>query len=128
MTERARISDFFTRASREQVSLVTRRLGLSVLSGVVLRTPVDTGRARANWQVGLGLTERGTDEAAFDKAGSATIAAGGAVMAGQKGFQPISITNSVPYIGRLNDGSSQQAPAGYVESTLAGLGLETGRD
>ena len=30
----------------------------------------------------------------------------------------LEITNSVPYIGRLNQGSSTQAPAGFVENAV----------
>lgn len=127
MSEAARISSFMARATRQQVSLVTRGLALQALGGVVLRTPVDTGRARGNWQVAIGVENVNGESGVLDKGGASTVTQGGATIARQQGFQKILIQNNVPYIGRLNDGHSKQAPAGYVEGTLASLGLGTGR-
>jgi hypothetical protein len=86
-------------------------------------TPVDTGRARSNWiaQIGsapdtvidayvpgsLGDTEAANTQAALDQAE--------AVIKNYKGGQEIHITNNLPYIQRLNDGWSSQAPANFVE-------------
>lgn len=126
MSERDRIRSFFVRGSTEQVSLSTRGLALHALTGVVLRTPVDTGRARGNWQAHVGAPV-GRETGRLDKGGSAAIADGAAAIAAQRGFQQIVIENNVPYIGRLNEGYSPQAPEYYVESVLAGLGLAPGR-
>lgn len=117
------------KATREQASLATRAISLRVLSGVVLRTPVDTGRARANWQVAIGAGRSGEVESE-DKGGGSTITAGGQTIAGQKGFDQVALTNNLPYIGKLEDGSSKQAPgpASIVGMTLAGLGLNPGRE
>lgn len=128
MSEARRIRDFMLRATKEQTSLVTRGLALRVLSGVVLKTPVDTGRARGNWQTNVG---RGTREEidVEDKGGNSTVAKGLAAIGKQKGFQQISLDNNVPYIGRLEDGSSRQSPPGnMVAGTLASLGLSPGRE
>lgn len=127
MSEAARIRDFMRRGSEQAVSMVTRKLALGALSGVVMRTPVDTGRARGNWMVSIGAA-RGGESTAADKGGAATIANGSAVIGQQRAFQQIVIENNLPYITRLNDGHSKQAPAGYVESTLASLGLGVGRE
>lgn len=53
-----------------------------------LGTPVDTGQARNGWQLDTS-----------DK------------------LNPV-ITNSVPYINRLNDGHSKQSPAGFIEAIV----------
>lgn len=52
-----------------------RKVALQTLSGVVLKTPVDTGRARGNWQVSLStpLTNTVTND---DTSGNKAIAVG----------------------------------------------------
>lgn len=125
-SEAQRLQDFMLKGSQEQVSRATRALALRALSGVVMRTPVDTGRARGNWQVSIGQP-RGGETGLLDKGGNAAIASGSAIIAAQRAFQTIVIENNVPYITRLNDGHSKQAPKLYVETVLAGLGLGTGR-
>lgn len=127
MSEAARIGRFLSEATLKNVSIATRRLALGALSGVVLRTPVDTGRARGGWGVSLG-SPSGEEDRSQDKSGSVVLAAGAVVIGQHKGYQQIVIDNNVPYIGRLNDGHSGQAPAGYVEGALAALGLGTGRE
>ena len=81
---------------------------------LVLSTPVDTGRARANWitSVGIPITEDIEDN---DVSGSATIARNNTTIRAQKSGQTIYISNNLPYIGKLNEGSSAQAPANFVE-------------
>lgn len=127
MSQASEIRAFMGRATREQVSQVTRRLSLSVLTGVVLRTPVDTGRARGNWQTSVGVAIGGGETGILDKGGQDTVSRGQQSIARQQGYTPVIIQNNVPYISRLNDGHSKQAPAGYVEGVLASLGLGTGR-
>lgn len=128
MSEASRIRQFMVRTTREQASLATRKLALQALSGVVMRTPVDTGRARGNWQVSVGVDPGSGETGVLDKGGHSVISAGAQSIARQRAFTPIIIQNNVPYITRLNDGHSKQAPAGYVESTLASLGLGVGRE
>jgi len=123
----ADIRRFMAGASREQASVATRAVSLRVLSGVVLRTPVDTGRARANWQASVGQGGRGEVDAE-DKGGGATIERGAAAIGQQRGFEQVVLENNLPYIGKLEDGSSRQAPDGMVANTLAALGLNPGRE
>lgn len=101
----------------QNADALTRKVALAVDAAVVIATPVDTGRARANWQVNLGQPVSGTREAS-DKSGQAAIAEGQATIAQYKGDSSIHITNNLPYIGRLNDGWSAQAPAGFVEKAV----------
>jgi hypothetical protein len=99
---------------------LVRKVALAVDSTVVLSTPVDTGRARANWQVEISRPAQGTREA-FDRSGQATIDEGRAKISGYKGGTrdaAIHITNNLPYIGKLNEGHSAQAPAGFVEKAV----------
>lgn len=97
-----------------------RRCALSVDATVVLATPVDTGRARGNWQVELNAPAVGATDN-VSPSGREAIEQGKATIAGYKGGTKeaaVHITNNLPYIGRLNEGHSAQAPAGFVEKAI----------
>lgn len=108
---------------------LVRTCALAIDGAVVIATPVDTGRARANWQVQLDNPATSTREpfspghegsTGGDNA-RAAIEEGKGVIASYKGGRPnacIHITNNLPYIGRLNDGWSAQAPAAFVEKGI----------
>lgn len=95
---------------------------VAVNQAVVIATPVDTGRARANWQVGIGVPVRSTT-LEEDKGGQATMARNTAKIRARKaGRDIIIISNNLDYIEDLNMGTSAQAPAGFVEMAVtAGL-------
>lgn len=104
---------------REAVSL----LALQGLTRIIQRTPVDTGRARGNWSVSIGAQSFGLAQE-LDPSGSNAISEGQAVIASfgsQEGWPSIFIQNNLPYIERLEDGYSGQAPNGMVALTLADL-------
>ena len=107
----------------EKIIPLHKKIGLEALRRVVLKTPVDTGRARGNWQVSIGDPALTMLEAA-DRTGSDTIAIGTAQLENLKAYETIFLTNNVPYIIYLEEGSSKQAPAGMVKMTvdeLAGM-------
>lgn len=106
------------RSVEKEVGQVTRKAGIDTLSGVVLKTPVDTGRARANWNVSLDVPDTSTTDAT-DKSGRRTITEGEETIASAGSFPVIWLTNNLPYIGVLEDGSSQQAPNGMASVTAA---------
>lgn len=113
---------------------VVRKTALAVDQTVVMATPVDEGRARANWQVRAGIAA--TDVIppyAPGKGGStsaqntqAALEQGKIAISSAQPGQEIHITNNLPYIGPLNDGHSAQAPAGFVEQAV-NAGIETVR-
>jgi len=85
-------------------------------------TPVDTTRAESNWQVGLGSPRQTEIEPRGETrstSGAATYAEADRVIRNKKAGQTVYLTNPTKYIGRLNAGSSTQAPAGFIEA--AGL-------
>ncbi len=85
---------------------------------VVRATPVDTGLARSNWVAALNSPDL-SDRAIRSR--SATISEIKSVTAGVKMDGEIHIANGgdkVPYLKFLNDGSSRQAPAGFVGFAL----------
>jgi len=104
-----------------------QKLGIEALGGIVRMTPVDTGRARGNWQVAINHSI--TNEVnRLDANGGSTITQGVNVIRGQLPSkavgQAIHITNNVPYIEELESGTqSSQAPRGMVAVTLARLAL-----
>lgn len=111
---------------QDNAGKLARKVGLAVDAAVVLATPVDTGRARSNWQVEIGAAPAGTvPPFAEGQEGStaganaqAAIEAGSQAIAQYKEGETIHITNNLSYIGRLNEGWSAQAPEGYVETAV----------
>tara|TARA_R110002153_G_scaffold54447_6_gene151682 strand:- start:1158 stop:1568 length:411 start_codon:yes stop_codon:yes gene_type:complete len=92
-------------------------------------TPVRTGWARANWipRIGGPSTEAVGDEEAVGLAKAAQQIGLGSVLSYKLASGPVYISNNVPYILRLNEGSSNQAPAGFVQRaiTLAATQLQS---
>ena len=101
----------------DKLSTAVRKISLELFSRVILKTPVDTGRARANWQVAIGSVPDGTLELT-DASGTATISKATAGTAGVKAGDVIYLINNLPYAQRLEDGYSGQAPAGMVGLTV----------
>jgi len=103
-----------------------REAALAAQQALVSATPVDTGRARANWQMSVDdpiVTPREAYvEGERGSTGSANTAA--ALSQGRKAIQDYSagsrihITNNLDYIDRLNNGSSAQAPGLFVERAV----------
>lgn len=140
------MADFSTFAQRMRVKAdnveknavtLVRKVALSVDAAIVLATPVDTGRARSNWQVeldspassdispyspgeGLGVGEGANARAALAQ-GKAKIAQY------TKANRAIHITNNLRYINKLNDGWSAQAGANFVEKAII-AGVDTIRN
>lgn len=84
-------------------------------------TPVDTGWARANWVVDVTTPFRVQAEqigsisgrAAESEASKAKLAISYNLSMG-----PTFASNNVPYVLKLNDGSSKQAPQGFVQNAI----------
>lgn len=103
----------WSKKTESKLDLAARKISLELFSRVILRSPVDTGRFRGNWQVQIGTIPRGTLEIE-DKAGTATVNKADAATAGIEAGDVIYLVNNLPYGLRLEDGYSGQAPAGMV--------------
>lgn len=125
----AGLGDFSKRIAVLAVSLeegvhrTVRKAALAADQAIVLATPVDTGRARANWVVSINAPASGERPMPSSPAAGASEALEqGREVVGRYGtnssHSAIHITNNLPYIGRLNAGSSAQAPAGFVEEAV----------
>jgi hypothetical protein len=108
----------FVKTVKAREDLVVRKLGLDILSSVVRMSPVDTGRFRGNWQVGLNAPVAG-QLARLDKSGAVTIAAGNQILSHASAGGVIYLNNNLPYAQRLEYGWSKQAPSGMVRITAA---------
>jgi len=95
-----------------------RAAALEVFTSIIERTPVDTGRARGNWQTSTNARPRGTlpIRSANKAVAEANLSALTYTLA-----DTIYFANNLPYIQRLEDGWSQQAPAGMVQVSLDGF-------
>lgn len=94
---------FFHDKPREVVQLVHRDLHIQALERVVTKTPVDTGRARGNWQASLHQPAAG-ETVTRDPGGGETIARGALVAAQIEPYSASFVTNNVPYILMLEEG------------------------
>jgi hypothetical protein len=109
------------------VDKVVKRAAFEVDQAVVMGTPVDTGRARSNWIASIGSPTGDTRGpfSAGSKLGKgetnnaqAAINAAKAVIDSRRFREAIFITNNVDYIGKLNNGSSKQAPKNFVRKAV----------
>lgn len=107
----------FAKKAGDKAEANIRKVCLDITSGVIKDTPVDTGRARANWQASIDSPKTGSlDET--DKQGDATIAKAVASTIAAPG-RVFYLVNNLPYAVPLEYGSSAQSPGGMVRVNLA---------
>jgi hypothetical protein len=100
------------------------RVTLAVVRALTDATPADTSKAVSNWRVGTdasaAIPAHYAGEQGSTKGASAAVALAQAEAAirAAKGAKKLVVFNAVPYIRRLNEGSSLQAPAGFVEAAI----------
>lgn len=113
------------RLPEEVVERTQRAATLELHGSLVLATPVDKGRARGNWQVSQGAPPGDVVGPAEFPGDSGAARGAAATRAAQqqalqelpkvRAFSRTYVSNRLPYIVRLNDGWSRQAPAGFVQ-------------
>lgn len=107
----------FVDKAKGNVDLVIRKIALDMFKRVIMKSPVDTGRFKGNWQVAIGSMPAGTLEI-DDKTGAATISKVTAATLGLSAGQTIYLVNNLAYARRLEYGHSKQAPSGMVRITV----------
>lgn len=87
------------------------------------RHPTDTAWAKRNWGCSLGTPGKGVIGSYPGKGNKTNIQPIDiqSILGGAKPFGIIWIYNNVPYIVKLENGHSKQAPAGMVEGALHDL-------
>jgi hypothetical protein len=115
----------FRDKAMNQANTVIRKTGLEVGRRIILRTPVDTGRARGNWIPQVNSPANGQTET-LDKSGAISIASLASTVSTWKPISGVSlfVVNNLPYIevlekGRIGNKGSNQAPRGMVAITVA---------
>jgi hypothetical protein len=102
------------------------KVTMQIVQDLAHVTPVDESTAISNWQVELNSPVQsairayypGSKGSTYSLSAAATIDDARAALANKKPGQPIYLSNVLRYITRLNEGSSTQAPAGYVERSV----------
>lgn len=103
--------------AQDRLDLVVRKISLELFIPMVMKTPVDTGRARGNWKCEIDQVDL-VETGEIDRGGGKTIERISTVLDGAKAGTIIYLTNTLPYIVALEQGSSRQAPAGMLATTL----------
>lgn len=119
------LTEFADRVQRAAVKIREESLNLTkgtsqqILYRVVLTTPIKTGKAKSNWRVSHRNPTRAVIESyGKEVAADMAIMTGLGVIARTQPSQTVVIANNVPYILDLNNGSSSQAPAGFIEDAI----------
>lgn len=112
---RRKFAAFVERAKGNQEQVV-RKVAMDLLRSLVLKSPVDTGRFRGNWQVQYTLQPRTLG--VVDRAGTTTIATATQDLSYLRLGETIYLVNHLPYAVPLEYGHSKQAPVGMVRLTV----------
>lgn len=119
----------YARKKQVEIKEVRKAYAFALYSSIVKKTPVDTGRARGNWNVSVGSPDTSTTETTQQKYNSKES------IPTPNGDESIFISNNLDYIEKLEyggypnppkggsgktvNGFSKQAPNGMVGVTLA---------
>ena len=102
----------------DKMETVIKKTVFDLTSAIIADTPVDTGRARSNWQVSFNTPIDAKLEI-DDKSGRSTVSKAKRLINNSKVPLVYYIQNNLPYIMRLEyDNWSKQAPAGFVRINL----------
>lgn len=128
----------FARKAEMNLQTAVRLVSLDIMTRVVERTPVRSGRARSGWDLTIGhpsdylpAEPPETPGAKADKDRKfQSVFTGGASTVNPAeaskidGKQAVYIMNNLPYIERLENGWSEQAPSGMVRLSLDEVSAE----
>lgn len=109
--------DAWIKAAQSGLEDAVEMMLMDVHKALVMGSPVDTGRFRANWQITFNTYPLHSLNA-YDKQGQDTIAEGQAVVSGmfRRGgaITSVHFSNLLIYANALEYGHSKQAPSGVV--------------
>lgn len=118
----------FTKEFENEVNEFTKRFIETLLAELTTVTPADTTKALSNWQIGINspvsdgpidpyVAGRGGDTQ--PESARAAYEAGKAILQAKRSGNVVYISNLADYIVYLNEGTSYQAPAGFIEIAIA---------
>ena len=99
---------------KEQALKFIRKIALDLLKKITVKSPVKTGRFKANWMTGIGGADETTTESTVDDA----VMRGSIILSGYRDLKQIHISNNLPYAAALEHGHSMQAPLGVAEISV----------
>ena len=112
--------------SMTNASQIARAIAIELETRVVQKSPVDTGRLRGNWN--LGINSVNTTQYSEDRSGNQSNTRAIGALSKFKVGDTIWITNNLPYVAKLEyglygngpktvGGYSRQAPQGFIRIT-----------
>ena len=93
----------------KEATRIFRGTALSLFGKIVVRTPVDTGRLRGNWQVQLNSAPTGILEGTKEQSGKTTAKLGDSIY----------IVNNLPYAEVIENGDATHKPHGMIKLSVA---------
>lgn len=106
--------------TEKQLEAIVKKVAFELFTLVVRRSPVDTGRFRANNQISINSLPKSV-EIDWDKNGTATIGKGKGKLGQYKLGDVVYIYNNVAYAVALEHGHSKQAPEGVYRISVEDL-------
>ena len=104
----------FTVKTEAAHNKIVRAATIELFSGVIKSTPVLTGAARGAWATTVGAPSDAIEERLGEGVAIAEVVANTPPGAGQETY----LSNALPYIEELENGSSKQARAGMVRGNM----------
>jgi hypothetical protein len=119
---KADLTKFIAKAG-VNAQLVVTKIALDLDRSLILKSPVDTGRFRGNWQVSFDRANTETKEST-DKSGQSTINAHQAALAEFKAGRTVFLTNSLPYALAIEYGQYGRGPGATDKTTRDGFSIQ----
>lgn len=105
----------------EEITKTGRKLAINIDRRVVNETPRDTGSAKASWLVTINESTNEIVDGDGEELATAALEAIEKGAAESLAFvcgDTLFIQNNQPYINRLNEGWSEQAPIGFIDDII----------
>ena len=107
-----------TESIKTDSALEFKATAFELFSQVIQKTPVDTGRARGNWNITTGSPDYSTSNNTTQDFSIPAI---------DNGFPNVFIANGLNYVVALEEGRSSQAPGGIINPAIAAARAKRGR-
>lgn len=104
----------FAKKANISIDRAIRGTSIKLFSAIILASPVDTGRFRANWQASNERPASGEVNGFSDPVNKVTTYINGAPFANE-----FTLANNLPYAYKLEFGYSDQAPQGMLRINVA---------
>lgn len=111
---------------QSRVPALLKEISINIVDDVATANPVLTGQSSSNWKTAIGAPDLTYDMGPNARAGQQSVDDAKAALSALAMGQTVYISNSVPYIIELNNGSSAKAPAGFVEMAIVSSLQRTG--